>query len=168
MSDCLIGITVVAEAFDNLARDGSRLHGAFFLGICRDPDAGDLAFDGQSVLFVEAVLNHETAAAPLGDRSFCEELIAERCGKLEAGANIDDRNSDNSLRREKSVERNARGGKQRRSASVKPDHVVGEKYDPSGIAISPLHGNAAVMFEHGEALCPAERKSAANSETSRA
>ena len=104
------------------------------------------------------MLNYETAAAPLSDGCFCDEFVAECGGNFEAGANIDNRYSDDSLRRKESMQGQTRGGEERGRAIVEPDHIVGEKYDAGGIAIAPLHDDTAVMFEHCETFVPGGEK----------
>lgn len=103
------------------------------------------------------MVHHEAAATPFGHGGLGQEFVAEGGGNFETGANINDGNSDNSLRREERVKGQARGGKEPGCATIEPDHVVGEKHDPGGVAISPLHGDAAVMFEHAGPLLGGEK-----------
>jgi hypothetical protein len=60
------------------------------------------------------------------------------------------------------------GGEERGRAGIEPDHIVWKKHDAGGIAISPLHKDAAVMFEHRGTLLRRGEKNAANREAVRA
>src|ERR1700723_2587325 len=133
-------------------RERLRFHRAFPGGIWAGPDASDVTFSRQQILLVEKMADHKAAAAPLDDRGFGQQFVSECRGYFESRANVNNRNADHAVSGEQGVERQAGTGEERGSQVIAPHQIVRKKDDARGVAVSPLDGEAALIFEHRNPL----------------